>query len=285
VTVRAAGGVLWRLNGGIEVALVHRPRYDDWSLPKGKLRRGEHPLMAAGREVLEETGVRPAVGPRLPSTSYRVQLAGELVDKTVDYWAMNAVAEGGFAATSEVDGLSWLEVDDAIARLTYDHDRPVVARLAGLPVVTGTVVLVRHATAGKRSAWSGPDERRPLNDAGRDRARALARLLAWFNPQRFVSAAPRRCVQTIAPAATRVGLPVHVEPDFNESVDPAQAAGRLRALAADEVSTVVCSQGGLIPGLLAALTGAPEPTLRTPKGEGWVISFHGAEPVQHDRLP
>jgi 8-oxo-dGTP diphosphatase len=296
VTVRAAGGVLWRprdhdgrhggpINGGIEVALVHRPRYDDWSLPKGKLRRGEHPLMAAGREVLEETGVRPAIGPRLPSTSYRVHLAGELVDKTVDYWAMNAVAEGGFAANSEVDGVSWLDVEHAIGRLTYDHDRPVVARLAGVPVVTATVVLVRHATAGKRSAWSGPDEERPLDEVGRDRARALAGLLVWFNPQRFVSAAPRRCVQTVAPAATRVGRPVDVEPDFNESADPADAAARRRALAADGVSTVVCSQGGLIPGLLAALTGAAEPALRTPKGEGWVISFHGTDPVQHDRLP
>ena len=308
MTVRAAGGVPWRRrdrgsrndaggrnDGGIEVALVHRPRYDDWSLPKGKLRRGEHPLVAAGREVLEETGVRPAVGPRLPSTRYRVQLGDELVDKKVDYWAMNVVEEGWFAANSEVDGVSWFEVPDALDRLTYDHDRPVVARLAALPVVTATVVLVRHATAGRRSAWPGPDEQRPLDEAGHERARTLADLLVWFAPDRFVSAGPLRCVQTIDAAASRMSLPVQVESDFNEAADPDEAAARLRALATGGGATVVCSQGGLIPGLLAALLGeaasaslrADHQTqaLRTPKGEGWVISFHGADPVQHDRLP
>jgi len=264
---------------------VHRPRYDDWSLPKGKLRRGEHPLAAAGREVVEETGVRPAVGLRLPSTRYRVLLGGEFVDKTVDYWAMNAVEEGWFAANSEVDGVSWFPVDDALDRLTYDHDRPVVARLAALPVVTGTIVLMRHAPAGKRNEWPGPDIQRPLDETGRERAQALAGLLVWFAPERFFSAAPLRCVKTVAPAATRLGLPVQVEPDFNESADPETAAARLRALAAAGGSTVVCSQGGLIPGLLAALTGEPGSALRTPKGEGWVLSFHDAEVVQHDQLP
>ena len=295
MTVRAAGGVPWRRrddrssrndsHGGIEVALVHRPRYDDWSLPKGKLRRGEHPLVAAGREVLEETGVRPAVGPRLPSTRYRVLLGGEFVDKTVDYWAMNAAEEGWFAANSEVDGVSWFTVPDALDRLTYDHDRPVVARLAALPVLTGTIVLLRHATAGRRSAWPGPDEQRPLDEAGHERARALADLLVWFAPHRFVSAGPLRCVQTVDPAAARMGLPVQVESDFNESADPEAAVARLRALATEGGATVVCSQRGLIPGLLAILRGEAKSELRTPKGEGWVISFHGADPVQHDRLP
>ncbi|MGE5829369.1 MAG: NUDIX hydrolase, partial [Micromonosporaceae bacterium] len=133
--IQAAGGVLWR--GGIggaepaldrpvplavEVALVHRPRYDDWSLPKGKLRRREHPLVAACREVLEETGVRPAAGPRLPSTSYPVRLNGQTVQKHVDYWAMMMIAEGGFTPGAEVDAVQWLPVPDALDRLSYKHD-------------------------------------------------------------------------------------------------------------------------------------------------------------------
>lgn len=288
--LRAAGGVLWRDRDGspgapVEVALVHRPRYDDWSLPKGKLRRGEHPLTAAGREVLEETGVRPAVGPRLPSVTYPVLLDRRVVTKTVDYWAMNAVVDGGFAANAEVDDLSWLDLEQAEARLTYDHDRRVVARFAALPRVTGVVVLVRHATAGKRSLWHGADADRPLDPAGRGRARDLAGLLIWFAPSRFVSATPRRCVQTLVQAAARLGLRVDLDPAFDEAADPVAAAGRLRELGATGGSTVVCSQGGLMPGLLAALTGDDESRFRTDKGEGWVLSLSGAEPVQCDRLP
>jgi 8-oxo-dGTP diphosphatase len=120
--VLAAGTVLWRTGpAGVEVALVHRPRYDDWSLPKGKLKRGEEFAAAALRETREETGLDCDLGAALPSTHYLV----EGRPKEVRYWAARARA-GDFVANSEVDAIVWLPPERARIRLTHDRDRQVV---------------------------------------------------------------------------------------------------------------------------------------------------------------
>lgn len=119
--VRAAGCVLWRrsqADGGPEVCLVHRPRYDDWSFPKGKLKRGESALAAALREVLEETGFACAPGARLPTARYEVN--GR--PKEVAYWAAEAT-HGAFTPNDEVDRLLWLPPPVARNRLTRPGDR------------------------------------------------------------------------------------------------------------------------------------------------------------------
>lgn len=127
-TVRAAGVVLWRTSpyddGGIEIALIHRPRYDDWSLPKGKLKRGEEFAAAALRETREETGMECELGAVLPTTRY-------LVDgrpKEVRYWAAEA-GDGSFEVNREVDRIIWLPPVAARHRLTHDRDRPLVDAL------------------------------------------------------------------------------------------------------------------------------------------------------------
>ncbi|MFI9204965.1 NUDIX hydrolase [Streptomyces sp. NPDC053048] len=126
--VRAAGCVLWRRGDPIEIALVHRPKYDDWSWPKGKLKRGEDPLRCAVREVLEETGMRCVPGAALRTSRYVV--GGR--PKEVHYWAAEAVG-GAFLPNKEVDRLVWLVPSAARERLTHDRDRPLVdALLAAL---------------------------------------------------------------------------------------------------------------------------------------------------------
>ena len=151
--IRAAGGVLWRpavtLHGepGVEVAIVHRPRYDDWSLPKGKLAPGEPEVEGAVREVLEETGFRVRIGRPLGETRYRKVVAGVDRPKVVHWWAMRAET-GAFAPNDEIDDLRWLSLDEAQARLTRDSDREVLERFAHGPAPTRTVLLVRHASAG-----------------------------------------------------------------------------------------------------------------------------------------
>ncbi|MBY8885065.1 NUDIX hydrolase [Streptomyces sp. PTM05] len=125
--IRAAGAVLWRrspYDRGIEIALVHRPRYDDWSHPKGKLKSGEPEAAAALREVKEETGMDCALGAPLPSSYYLVN--GR--PKHVRYWAAEAL-DGSFAENREVDRLVWLPPAAARARLTHDRDRPLVDAL------------------------------------------------------------------------------------------------------------------------------------------------------------
>jgi 8-oxo-dGTP diphosphatase len=124
--VRAAGGVVWRaLDGRVEVLVVHRPKYDDWSLPKGKVEPGETDEACAVREVLEETGLECTLDEELLGSEY-VDRKGR--PKAVRYWAMTPTA-GEVRANDEVDAAWWLPVDDAVGQLSYDHDRRTVRSL------------------------------------------------------------------------------------------------------------------------------------------------------------
>ncbi|HEY3009809.1 MAG TPA: NUDIX hydrolase [Micromonosporaceae bacterium] len=285
--VRAAGGVVWRPAAGEpSVCLVHRPRHNDWSLPKGKLTAGEPTIAAAVREVFEETAVRAAPQVRLPSVSYWV---GEGLPKTVDYWSMCELWADEFTPNDEVDELCWLPATDAERLLTYGHDGDVLRAFRALPPVSATVTLIRHAEAGDRRAWLGADSARPLEPAGERQAAALTDLLALFAPERLVSASPRRCLQTLAGLADRLDLPIEVDTAFDEShasPDGTVAAERLVAVARSARSTVVCGQGGSIAPALAQLLdgGANVSQYHTPKGDGWLLAFAGIAVVGADRL-
>jgi 8-oxo-dGTP diphosphatase len=283
--VFAAGGVVWRplpRRAGApglaqrempapEIVLVHRPRYDDWTLPKGKLERGEHPLAAAVREVLEETGVRGIPQLRLPRIRYLTGQPG--VEKVVDFWSMRAASLADRAPDAEVDEVRWIAAEQAPGLLTYAHDRGVVKAFVQRPLVQGLVVLVRHACAGERSEWTGPDEDRPLDDQGSADAARLSSVLAWLAPRRIVSARPLRCRQTVQPLADALGVPIETDAIFDEAADPARAMAALRGLASPDHPVVVCSQGKLIPPLLELVTGRAHQYFRTAKGTGWVVSF------------
>jgi 8-oxo-dGTP diphosphatase len=286
-TVRAAGGVLWRDGDGApEVAVVHRSRYDDWSLPKGKLERGEHPLAGACREVLEETGIRPVVGRRLPSTEYSVMVDGTLAGKLVDYWSMRA-EHGDFVPNDEVDALKWTPPEEARDAVTYRHDRKVLEGFLALPVRTTTLVVVRHAKAGNRGEWRGDDAERPLDVVGRRQARRLAEILPWYGPRRVLSAAKVRCVETVRPTADALGLEVVVDRTWDEEMDTEPAVGALRDLAETGEPVIVCSQGGLIPAVLARLAEEEDLELgstKTRKGSAWALTFDGRRLVAADHL-
>jgi 8-oxo-dGTP diphosphatase len=279
--IRSAGGVVWR--EGPEIAIVHRDRYDDWSLPKGKLDPGEHVLAAAIREVREETGVTAVPSVRLPTVTY---LTGEPdTEKSVDFWTMQALSEAKFTPNDEISKVQWMDLDTADAELTYAHDRGVVTAFAALKPITGVVVLVRHARAGSRSEWAGPDDRRPLDDEGKRQADALAPLLSLFKPSRVYAAPIARCVDTVA----QIGLPVRNDTVFAEdtAAKPKAVADRLRALVAEHGRVVVSSQGGVIPAAVAALkppNATAGATFTTPKGSAWVLSFAGTDLVAADAL-
>jgi 8-oxo-dGTP pyrophosphatase MutT (NUDIX family) len=255
--VLAAGGAVWRTaaDGSLETAVVHRPKYDDWSLPKGKLDRDEHPLQAAVREVGEETGLTVVVGRR----SLRTQYAVEEDVKQVDYWLQRAVG-GEFEPNAEVDQLRWLALADAAARVSHDHDRAVLADLARDDVPRApTLLLVRHGSAGDRSDWDGPDELRPLDGKGRRQAARLAVTLSLFAPTAVLSAERTRCRQTVQPLAERLGLEVLPCRELGEEEyhdDPQAGLALVERLLEPRNRpgvTVVCSQGGAIPSVLMAL--------------------------------
>jgi 8-oxo-(d)GTP phosphatase len=289
--VRAAGAVLWRpAAGGIEVCVVHRPDLADWSLPKGKLDDGEHPLAGAVREVFEETGVRGEPQLRLPTVSY-VMTDGR--PKTVDFWLMRA--GGGAPAAvldpTEVDAVRWLSPAEAQRTLSYPGDIGLVEYVTRLPPVTAITPLVRHALAGSRKRWSGEDALRPLDDDGRTQAAELATVVALFAPRLLVAATPLRCKQTLEPLAERLGLPVVTDSAFAEPANtdgiPAkvQAAQARLAELRSGARAAICSQGKLIPPLLARLTGATDPEpYKTPKGGGWILTWSGDKLIALSQL-
>lgn len=286
VDVRAAGAVLWRRAGaGIEVALVHRPRYDDWSLPKGKVDPGETIATTAVREIAEETGFRAVLGRYVAQTTYEVPAKnnGRLLRKSVDYFSGEAVS-GAFEPNEEVDELRWLEPIAAEQLLTRPADVRVLREFCALPPAPTTVLLVRHAKAGKREDWTGDDDLRPLSEAGRRQAAALRDLLPLFGPDRVFSAPRLRCVQTVGGVADALGVEVRHEPLLSEEgywPDPLLGIRRLLAIAADGGTPLISSQGGVIPDLVSALAdrdGVELPAARdgvvpSKKGSLWVLSF------------
>ena len=249
--VEAAGGVVWRGDPvSPQVALVHRPRYGDWSLPKGKLDHGEHPLLAALREIEEETGFVVRPGRRLASLRYDVAEG----PKRVRFWACHAV-DGRFRANREVDRLWWGPVAQALPRL--GHDRAVLEQFATDTRRTKALVLVRHASAGSTRAWPGPDADRPLDPAGHARTATVTALLAAYDIRRLGTAEARRCQDTLLPYALRTGLPL---PSLQ-----ATTAGVFEAAVDDGVQEVAalvpgpggaawCGQQEVLPELVAGLT-------------------------------
>lgn len=277
--VRAAGAVLWRDDG--EIAVVHRPRYDDWSFPKGKLEPGEAMPFAAVREVAEETGVRAHLGPMLGDVRYVVPEGRKLVR----YWSARA-GDGGFAPNSETDELRWVSPGHAAEILSYVHDLDVLRRFEASGRPASTIVLVRHAKAGSRTQWDGPDEQRPLSASGREQAEHLAALLALFGPDRLATAPLLRCRDTVAPLAGGLGLPILDEPLLGEQAywdRPGAGLHRLLQLATLPGVTVVSSQGGVIPDVVRALVERsphrlPVDPSAVParKASTWVLGFAGS---------
>lgn len=280
--IPAAGTVLWRpgSRGALEVAVVHRPRYDDWSLPKGKLDPGETTPVAALRETEEETGFSAVLGRFLSRIEYDARGG----PKTVDYFSARATT-GQFQRNSEVDELRWLTPEKAEAALSYHGDVTVLNEFASLPAKLTTVLLVRHAKAGDRQSWSGDDDLRPLTREGQEQAAALRSMLRPFSPDRVFSAPRLRCVQTVRGIADDAGVAVAHEPLLSQTrypADPSAGNTRLRDIAAVGGTSVVCSQGEVIPNVVHALAEAdgvrlppskPDGGVGSKKSSVWLLSF------------
>lgn len=250
--VVAAGCLVTRESPeGTEVLLVHRPRYDDWSLPKGKADGDEHVTLTAVREVLEETGVKVALRRPIPHRRYKV----DGVPKVVHYWRAVVLDEAAFEANDEVDEIAWLPVDEASALVTRADDASLV-KLASDPPGAPFIVL-RHGTAVKRAAWSGEDVDRPLDDHGTAQSDELVARLGAYGISRVHSSAARRCTDTVRPYALAVGLPLVAEPALTEESyqdDPVAAFECAGGLLADawrtHEATVLCGHRPYLPALV-----------------------------------
>jgi 8-oxo-dGTP diphosphatase len=283
-TIRAAGGLLWTASADRTVlAVVHRPRYADWSLPKGKRDRGEHPLQTACREIAEETGFLPVVESRLSSQAYAVPEGR----KRVDWWTMRP-ADGTFTPNREVDEMRWVTPDEAVELLSYPNDIELVREFQARPVPTAIVLLVRHAKAGDKKSWPGDDRLRPLDREGRRQAVRLTEVLPLWDPIRVSSADRLRCTQTVDALAAGLGAQVAIEETLSEEAfwaDPSAAVERIRDIAALGGASAVCSQGGAIPSIVTELAAADSVAVNgvvAKKGSTWALAFAGRKLISAD---
>lgn len=266
--VRAAGGIILRDNGvGRVVALVHRPRYDDWSFPKGKLAPGEDDAAAALREVEEETGLRCTIVRSVGTVTYRDR---HLRSKIVRYFSMDPNG-GRFVPGDEVDELRWVSTDEAGDLLTYDHDRQVLRRvLAG--VASSVVYVLRHTKAGLQWSDEAPDEERPLTRRGRRQALRLVERFQGIDLQRIVSSPFTRCVQTVEPLAEARGIKLETASELGEGQPLEAVEAFVRSV--DLRPTLLCAHGPEIKGLIERLEAAGTP-IEGPrglaKGSVWVL--------------
>ncbi|QGU28546.1 NUDIX hydrolase [Microbacterium oryzae] len=260
--VYAAGCVVWReLDGELLVLLVHRGKYRDVSLPKGKLDPGEMLPQTAVREIHEETGLRVALGPSVGQSVY-IQPSGR--EKIVHYWAAEATTEAIQASTfvpnKEIAGLEWVTVAAARERLSYPVDQDILDRFERLrrsaSLRTFPIVVLRHGKAVSRDDWDGEDTDRPLHPRGKEQAKAVVGAVSAFGVRKIISSPAERCVKTVAPLSkalrrrvTKTSL-ISQDAWSDGTADVREVVGR-RVRAGRP--SVLCSHRPVIPAILREL--------------------------------
>jgi 8-oxo-(d)GTP phosphatase len=265
--VLAGGAVVTRedLRRGTEVVIIHRKRYDDWTLPKGKVEAGEPVPVCAIREVQEETGVTIRLSVPLDSITYEAGNAGL---KKVDYWGGIVLDSVRRAPDAEVDVVSWLPVRAALSRLTYSHDHFLVQQYLDQPPTTPLIIL-RHAKAMDRKDWSRKDSARPINSRGRRQSKLLIPLLEAYGVTNIVSSTSTRCVGTVLPYAHEheLALETYSLLTEEEGEDDPKSVGKLIRKIRDATlesgePTAVCIHRPVLPHILDSLD-IPPTTLVT----------------------
>lgn len=295
--IEAAGAVIWRPGPGTsgtagspepEVCLIHRPKYDDWSFPKGKLTPRESLAHAAVREVAEETGLAIRLGAHLAQVHYPLHADGSeglrnkarkagkhrtrrAKVKQVDYWVGQVVDEATSLLQSrafgsrplrdeESDTVVWLPVSEATDRLSYASDRAVLESMTFRP--SATVVLLRHGKAESRKSWPGTDADRPLTPLGAAAAYALMRELASYGVTQLVTSPWVRCSQTLIPYGLAIGRDLTEATALTEETaehNPQESRDYLRSLLrqaveSPEQAVVACTHRPVLAELLPELS-------------------------------
>ena len=275
--IRAAGAIIWRESSPfeLEVLLIHRPQYDDWSFPKGKVDDGESPIGAAFREVLEETGVEAVFGQYLGTTSYKV----EEHKKKVKYWMARAKNEPTpFIPNAEVDKIEWVDSKTARHFLTHDEDRDLLDDFMSKERYTSTLVLLRHAKAVKRSEWNDYDLDRPLNNDGVAQGYKLVEQLKPFGITGIYSSDATRCYSTVEPFSTHAGVEVSVSKDLNEETfekNSKAPVDYVRQVMKFDGNQLLCGHNPIIPHVLSKIARVEYSSDDLSPGDAWIVHHRG----------
>ena len=287
--IRAAGALLWREvdSRNLEIALIHRPRYDDWSLPKGKIEDGETALQCAYREVFEETGIKATFTRQLGSVEYEESEQ----KKRVIFWAARcAIDTGTFVVNEEVDELVWFTPEDALAKATHDSDRKMIENFQAQEQRTDTLIILRHTKALERGDWDEVDSERTLNEVGFDQAQLLIKHLEPFAIDEVYTSNYTRCVQTVTPLSHSRGLTITQVPSLNEETfenDPQRSVAFANALKQDEKNILICSHNPVIPTMLRGILTTKlknKDLIKLEPGDAWIVHRVRGEIVGLDYL-
>lgn len=261
--VLAAGALTWREGkAGLEVMLVHRPRYDDWSIPKGKLDKRETFPAAAVREVEEETGHRVRLHRPLPASVYMLP---DGRTKIVQYWTATVRAQtaAGPQNAREIDQVRWVPLDDAESVMTRQTDLVPLQALRRYheadELVTSPIVIQRHAAARARAKWRKGEKTRPLNTKGRKQAAALPPLIDSFDPRSLVTSPWARCLETVRPLAKAEGLRIVQKPELTEAShekSPSRTAAVVERVLEQARPVLICTHRPVLPTVIRAIAQA-----------------------------
>ena len=254
--IQAAGAVLWRKSdtSQLEIAVIHRPRYDDWSLPKGKVESGESHISAGYREIQEETGYESTFGPEIGTVVYKLEGA----PKEVTYWAAAATVKSGTPNPQEVDEVLWLEPKKAKEKLSNKDDRAIVDFFLEFGVDTFPIILLRHAKALKRTEWDGDDGDRPLEHRGQLQAKRLLPIYLPYGISEVHTSDALRCIETIDLMTRLIEKTAIFSADLSEygyAKDKEAPLDYVQDLMDRGISAIVCSHNPIIPKVVKKLVG------------------------------
>ncbi len=265
VAIYAAGALCWRVKKKkLEVLLIHRQRYDDWSWPKGKLDKGETLPECAVREVHEEVGLAIRLGIPLPSIRYAVKPG----QKEVHYWAAAVDDLPPMPDGKEVDSVLWCSPNKARGLLSNPSDllplEALVTAFEADTLETWPLLIIRHAKAKPRSAWTRAEGERPLAATGKRQALYLQRLMMAWHPGRIYTSGWMRCISTISPYTQATKAKVKVVPWLTEADHkrhPAKVSAVVEKLLTRSSATALCTHRPVLPTVLSTLAAHMSPAL------------------------
>jgi 8-oxo-dGTP diphosphatase len=286
--ILAAGAVVWRKSNDkfTEILIIHRPKYDDWSFPKGKCEIGEQLIACAHREVLEETNFATEFGPFLGEVNYQTELG----PKRVSFWSAKVIDDHRFTPTSEVDEIKWVALTQVRDLLSLESDKEILDKFIKLKLGSTPLVLLRHAKAITRDEWQGDDDDRPLDDLGENQAKRLLAIYQVFNLSQIHSSDAVRCYSTVEPMAKGLGIKLEVTGKLSESSyrkDKEKAIDYVKDVFKDEINALICSHNPILPKILNKLSKKSEVEADEDKlspADGWVLHRIGKEIIQIDRV-
>ena len=286
--VLAAGAIVWRKHKDkfTEVAIIHRPKYDDWTFPKGKCEVNESLIACAHREVLEETNIHTEFGAYLGQVEY-LTTEGR---KQVSYWSAKAIDEKIFTANAEVDEIKWVAITKVRDLLSMATDKEILDKFMKLKFDTKPLILLRHAKAISRDEWQGDDDDRPLDSLGQNQADRLLAIYQVYNIEQIHTSDAIRCYDTVNPMVKGLGIKLEVTGKLSESSykkDKEKASDYAKDLIKEDARILLCSHNPILPKMLNKLTKKSDVDADEGKlspADAWVIHRSGKEITQIDRI-